>query len=207
MARRPEPNDEEIHKFMNDLSNAFAMYDADNILNMDETSVRLVPHLGLTLAKRGAKKAPNHILGDTKKCITATCTISASGKKYPIWFLGKGTNPSCLNVFGEQINNGQHQTSFSESGWMDRRIMKEYLEWISDIHNSTSLCLLMDRFSAHIDGEVLKHASDHNVQIILVPSGLTSEYQPLDRKVYGVVKRVCSSQWLRYYTRNQQYQV
>lgn len=45
------------------------------------------------------------------------------------------------------------------------------------------------------------------MQIILVPFGSTSEYQPLERKVHVVVKNVYSSQWLRYYTLNQQYQV
>lgn len=206
LARRPEPNDEEIQTFINDLTNAYAIYDRDHILNMDETSVRLIPHLGLTLAKRGAKKAPNHILGNVKKCFTATCTISAGGKKYPIWFIGKGVNQSCLNVFGDRIINGQHQTSFSASGWMDKKIMKLYLEWLSDMHNNSAICLVMDRYSAHIDGEVLQHASDHNIEIIFVPSGLTSEYQPLDRKVYGVVKMNCSDYWMRNYIQDLQYE-
>lgn len=198
-SRRPEPDDNEIAEFIDKLTNAFLLYDPDHILNADETSVRLVPQLGFTLCKKGAKKAPNHIPCDTKKCFTANCTVSSTGKKLPIWFIAKGSNPSCTNVFGAHISSSRNQVSYSETGWVNKKIMKEYVEWLAEYYNNCSLCLLLDRFSAHIDNDVLKHASDHNIEIILVPSGLTSQYQPLDRTVYGVVKRIASAKWLQLY--------
>lgn len=205
LARRPDPDDNEIAQFEDDLMNAFEKYDNYHILNADETSVRLCPIRGYTLCKRGAKKTPNYIPCETKKCFTATCTVTASGKKLPIWFLAKGTDPSCVNVFGEDVTKGDHQTSFSPSGWMNKEIMKEYIGWLSDEYNGDPLCLVLDRYGAHYEAEVTKFAKDNNIEIILVPSGLTSAFQPLDRSVYGVVKSHYSALCLRIYTNNQQH--
>lgn len=188
LARLTDPDDNEIAQSEDDLMNAFEKYYSNHILNADENSVRLGQIRGYTLCKKGAKKTPNYVPCETKKCFAAACTVTASGKKLPIWFLAKGTDPSCVIVFGEDVTKCDHQTSFSPSGWMNKEIMKEYIGWLSDEYNGDTLFLVFNRYGAHCETEVTKFAKDNNIEIILVHSGLTSAFQPLDRSVYGVVK-------------------
>jgi hypothetical protein len=50
---------------------------------------------------------------------------------------------------------------------------------------------MMDCYKVHLDKDIRKRAKDQfEIQFLFVPSGLTDEWQPLDRAVFGVVKAI-----------------
>jgi hypothetical protein len=61
---------------------------------MDETGVLYSTPLLRTLERKGAHSVVLRKIGDTKKRLTAAVTISASGEKFPLFLILKGTlNP------------------------------------------------------------------------------------------------------------------
>ena len=46
----------------------------------------------------------------------------------------------------------------------------------------------MDCFKAHCTAAVRKFAKEHYIELIFVPANGTSEYQPLDRRIFGILK-------------------
>jgi hypothetical protein len=75
-----------------------AEYNPDNVLNMDETGLfwKLIPERTLaTQAGSGGKKS--------KDRITLAFTISASGKKEQVWYIGKSKNPRCFKNINRKL--------------------------------------------------------------------------------------------------------
>ena len=46
----------------------------------------------------------------------------------------------------------------------------------------------MDVFKAHITPAAKQAAEDNNIKIHLIPAGMTDEYQPLDKRIFGPMK-------------------
>jgi hypothetical protein len=88
--RRPPITADVIREWIQTLSNLLAIYDNDLILNCDETAWRLYPNNLLTWWDTGVDDVSIHVNGDEKGCITALATVSASRKKWPLFFVAKG---------------------------------------------------------------------------------------------------------------------
>jgi hypothetical protein len=48
--------------------------------------------------------------------------------------------------------------------------------------------LKKDQYSSHTTDNVKNYANLHNIFIIYVPVGMTSQYQPLDVEINGIIK-------------------
>jgi len=66
--------------------------------------------------------------------------------------------------------------------------MENYLKWLHEKMDKKPFALVLDCFRAHIDEKVKKLANDLNIELIIVPACGTGIYQPLDRKIFGIVK-------------------
>ena len=65
------------------------------MINWDQTAIKYVPVSNWTQGVKGAKRVP--IAGiDDKRKITATLTVTASGKMLPAQVIYGGKTPACL---------------------------------------------------------------------------------------------------------------
>ena len=56
------------------------------------------------------------------------------------------------------------------------------------ITNNEKSVLLMDQYGSHMIDKVNEYATSKNINIIHVPIGMTSKYQPLDVSINGILK-------------------
>ena len=55
--------------------------------------------------------------------------------------------------------------------------------------------LIWDQFPAHRITDIIDRATAHNIEIIPVPEGMTGSEQPLDRFVFGPMKKIAIRLW------------
>ena len=59
---------------------------------------------------------------------------------------------------------------------------------VSNWSDKQPCTLLLGCLKAHSTASVLKFAKDHFIELIFVPANGKSEYQPLDRRIFGILK-------------------
>ena len=177
---------EMVDCFLVTLSKAILNYGHDKVLNMDETYIRLYNSSNQTITHKGAKQVyfySNYV--DEKAGTSYIATISLNPEnRYPLIAIAKGNSPICEDKYGVQSDV---ITIHYESGWSHQKVVKEYLnilvEWCEP-----PLALVLDAYASHRSKEVKEHAKSLGIDLIYVPASGTGEYQPLDRKIFGILK-------------------
>lgn len=99
----------------------------------------------------------------------------------------------------EEYIKPESYTDHSIKGWTTRSTWKRYLyalryKFIKPLKNThfydvkNRIFLIADSYSVHNCEECIEYARALNIQIIQIPSGTTDLFQPLDKKVFGVLK-------------------
>ena len=193
--KRPSYSQEDIINFQTKLENYIITYGADNVYNMDETSWKLNQVPDKTLAKVGSESVHGYIVGNLKTNFTAIATISASGKKLPLIIIAKGKSSNCTKKF---INDShEYFITYSENGWMNSDVMISYLNYLMLHHGSDNFVLVLDSYSVH--KKAVDCFKEKNINFLFIPPGSTGELQPLDRKVFGVLKSKGKTKWMNHY--------
>ena len=195
MARRAPVNDSVIAHFLNSYETAIHNYPDDFIINVDETSWRLLNNRMVTITKRGSDGVQCFFDGGEKDCLTVICGITRSGKKLPPWVICKGKTPRCMNKFLKSVILRQyHQQealfiSFSETGWTTNDLAIRYLKWLKNEYaKGNPVFLIWDCYASHRSEETKRQAQLLHVQLEFVPAGQTGKYQPLDFRIFGNLK-------------------
>ena len=76
----------------------------------------------------------------------------------------------------------------SQNGWMTAELMKTYLDWLSRTMGPGKIALVLDVYKAHVNEEVRSYADSKNIELIFVPACGTGMLQPLDIRIFGIVK-------------------
>ena len=80
---------------------------------------------------------------------------------------------------------------------MTECVFIEYLSWIRSIVKESKIFLVIDQYGPHIGPHSEAKASRNNIKFIPVPKGGTAIYQPLDKGIYGIMKRKGTALWTR----------
>jgi hypothetical protein len=162
------------------------------MLNMDETSWKLLNHCFLTIAERGAEGISCLFEGDPKACITAIATRDAAGGKLPLWTIAKGkmerSEAKVRQECSRDTDNGGLIVTHQPSGWTSRDVAMQYLHWFADTYRE-HIVLVWDLDSADRDPQVRELARELHIQLVFIPPGATDECQPLDRRIFGNLKQ------------------
>lgn len=102
-------------------------------------------------------------------------------------FIAKG---EANNVLNAQIGDFHpHLRTFSKKGWTDSDTFYEYLNHIkSQFNDDEDIHIILDQLFAHKCEEILEAARDLGIILHFIPSGLTDLYQPLDVKLFVIIK-------------------
>ena len=141
-----------------------------------------------------------YIQGAQKEGLTVLASITASRCKLPLWIIAKGTTERCHAQVGDPQG---HLVTHSENGWTTVETFSEYLMSLRERYpDDDPVYLVLDCYSVHRTDEIRQLAKTLGIELIFIPPGLTDEYQPLDRAVFGVMKQHFRQLWRKQYSQN-----
>ena len=154
------------------------------IFNLDESGFPLSPKPPKVITKKG-EKHPSCITGQDKSQITVLCCCSAGGYAIPplVIFDRKTLKPELTE--GEVPGT---MYGLSSSGWMDAEIFEA---WFANhfLVYVPPILLLMDGHASHFSPLFVNRAIEEDIIVFCLPPNSTHKTQPLDKGVFGPLKR------------------
>ena len=181
--------------FKEQLARIRDQYSECKIYNADETSWRIFMSPKRVIAEKGCHSVKLISSKSEKIAVTAIGAIRADGKKLPLSIIGKGKTERCLRKFGEFDDIIFHH---SNTGWSSESVMMAYLETISMDAGGDPCCLIWDVYPSHRSEAVQLKAAKLKIELLFVPAGGTSIYQPLDIRVFGELKMRARAAFMQY---------
>lgn len=164
----------ELHKNRN--------YSFSQIGNADETPVCFDMPRNYTVNSRGAKEIKIKTTGYEKQRVTVMLCITADGHKLPPYLiLNRKTIPKNETFPKDVIVCAQ------KNGWMTSEMMDNWIDVIWNrrpgaLRNPCNI-LVIDAFKGHTSEQIKKKLQNKNCDLVVIPSGMTSQLQPLDVSV------------------------
>ena len=187
--RRGIIDEKQVDIYLTEIADAVRLYGIDKIVNMDET---FVTTRNLQTRVVGLKGQETIRVNDEnlnqKEGTTFIGTVCMDPNiRIPLGLISKGKTKRCEKKYGNQ--NSEELITHSENGWMTPSVMKIYLKWLHEMMGKTSFALILDVYRAHIEKSVKEEAKKLGIKLIFVPACATGLYQPLDRRLYGIIKK------------------
>ncbi|OHS93796.1 hypothetical protein TRFO_13773 [Tritrichomonas foetus] len=193
LKRRPDISQIKINEFRYKVLSIMQLNDRSHIINMDETCWQVVNANFFTWAKKGSQTVTVNIHDNVKTSLTAIASIDANGKKLPLMIVGKGKTEKCLTKLNLPSDVWSHH---SESGWATTDIILKYLENLRKLfHDGKEIILLLDIYKSHIADECRLFAESLKIQLVYIPPGCTDILQPLDIRIFGILKGRARRLW------------
>jgi hypothetical protein len=153
------------------------------VSNMDETCRRLHEAMRRAVEEKEAETGKLQSHQSKKTSFIAFGGIPCSGDKLPLWVIAKGKTGRSEAKFGSHpgiiIKHG-------ENGWATENLIIECVQWFhTEIAGGQPCALILDVYPTHRTGVLMAAAEGCDVELLFVPEGGTSEYQPLDYRIFG----------------------
>ena len=194
-----EAREHDILEFVNDVRTAIDKYGAHRVLNMDETPVSKVEHAITGIVRTGSDRAAQITTkAGNRLNVTHFPCITAAGNKLQMCAVIKGKTLRTLTKITKDASLAVQRVRlyYSISGWINSAIIVRWLaEVVQPFTKSEPAALVMDDFAAHWTDEVKEAALAIKLQLICVPKGTTSEYQPLDARFNGPMTKARQRLW------------
>ena len=163
------------------------------IINVDETSAKVVSPPRTALRDIGSGPAIAHHKSKDKLCVTVVAAITSNGGKLKSAVVTKGKTLLSLRKF-------KLPSSFvgllNDRGWMNGLT---FIEWIRRVvlpyTKGESCALMCDDLPVHKTPEVRRFCAQNSIELVLIPRWSTADYQPLDVGVFGPVKQIMRKDW------------
>jgi hypothetical protein len=191
--RRGAVTDEIILHFIKKVEDLKRAYPLERIINIDETNWRTVEAGFKTWGVKGAESVHCNADNDDKEGVRVIAAVDAAGRKLPLTVIGKGNTKRRLagyalpsEVWGE----------YSDTGWTTSDIMCCHLWHLRhELFHEGPLVIILDTYAAHRAKEVREIAQLWGIELVFIPPGCTDRLQPLDRRVFGVLKAYARQMW------------
>ena len=154
------------------------------LFNLDESGFPLNPNPPKVISAKG-EKHPSCVTGHDKSQITVLSCVSAGGYAIPplVIFDRKTLKPELTE--GEVPGT---MYGLSDSGWMDSESWFDH-HFLVYAPPARPLLLLMDGHSSHFSPNFINKAAEEHVIVFCLPPNSTHRTQPLDKGVFGPLKR------------------
>ena len=190
-----------VAKFFDILMEVYArdQYGPERIWNVDETGSTTVHKPAKVLATTGAKQVGAIVSAERGQLVTLCCAVNAVGNSVPPMFIFPRVNYRDNFVNGGPV--GCVGTAHP-SGWMTAAGFLTFLKhFVVHVRPSPTdkVILLLDNHVSHLSVDVLQFAKDNGVVMVSFPPHCSHKLQPLDRSVYGPLKRyynVACDDWI-----------
>lgn len=84
---------------------------------------------------------------------------------------------------------------FQKNGWMDVNLMKKYVDYFNNNRTGSPTMLIYDSFKGHLEASVKGKFRENNIDLAVIPGGLTSICQPLDVAINKPFKDNLRKEW------------
>jgi hypothetical protein len=161
-----------------ELEKAKWKFPPNRIFNFDETHRKCCLGPPKVLAENGSEAVKLKTGKGEKESGTGYRCISAAREKFPFGIIAKAKtvlSQAKLNVPPDMI---VQQTS---SRWTNKQMTRISLEWLSTQVNDEPILLVLDVYPAHRMFPLLQRVRELGIQLLFVPAGGTSRFQPLER--------------------------
>jgi hypothetical protein len=160
-----------------------------NLINLDETTVRIYGCRNMTWAMRGADGVLIDSAESPKDCFTVLVGCSFDGTLVRLSFVAKGKTARCHQGFGDIA---PHSITHSESGWMTGELLIDALRELRELPRFAGrapMAVVIDQAPCHMTVDVAMAAAQLGMVLVPVPLASTGRRQPMDVRVFGVLKR------------------
>ncbi|KAL1276995.1 hypothetical protein QQF64_023668 [Cirrhinus molitorella] len=191
LTRNTSFNRHNVSLFYDNLANVLDKYkfEAKDIWNMDETGVTTVQEPENVVAGRGVRQVGAVTSGERGTLVTVACAGNALGNMIPPMFIFPRVNfkdhfirygpPGCIGAA-------------NKSGWM---LEDHFLQFLEHFHHHTrasldaKVLLILDNHSSHLSVRGIDFCRKNGIVMLSFPPHCSHKLQPLDRTVYGPLKR------------------
>jgi hypothetical protein len=161
-------------------------YPHGRIINIHETNWRSVSPGFETWATTRTASFSVQIANDHNEGITAIAGVAATWMKLPLTVTGKGKTPRCLAALN--LPPGI-RTAISKFGRTTVDVLLRCFQlWRENLDPSGPSDLLRNTSSAHRAAVTKEVAIKWGIELVFIPPGCTNRLQPLDRRIFGVLK-------------------
>ena len=171
-----------------------------DIWNMDATGITTVQKPDRIVARRGFKQVGKLTSAERGTLVTLAIAVSAAGNKIPPFFIFPRVN--FKDHFLLQAPSGSVGAA-NPSGWMKEDHFIAFVKHF--VHHSRAsserpCLLLLDNHQSHLSIGALDFLKEHGVVVLSFLPHCSHKLQPLDRSVYGPLKKYVYSAcdaWMR----------
>lgn len=175
-------------------SNLKILYEKHNfnpsqVYNVDETALTTVQGSNKIIATKGQKQVGQVTSAERGTLVTMVGAINALGNSVPPMLIFPRKN-----FKHHMTNNAPPGTKgvASQTGWITSELFKDWMEHFifhAKPKSDTPVLLVMDNHESHLSLDVIRCAKDNNVILLTLPPHTSHRLQPLDKCVYGPLKR------------------
>ncbi|KAB0790097.1 hypothetical protein PPYR_15584 [Photinus pyralis] len=195
LSRATAFNRHNVNLFFNNLGSVYEKYKFEfhNVYNVDETGLTTVQKPSKVIAKRGTKQVGAMTSGERGQLVTMALAVNASGNSVPpmLVFPRKNFKDFMLSNAPPGCKGAAHQ-----SGWMTSEnflIFIEHFVQFVKCSKDKPVLLILDNHESHLSISVLNYCKLNGVVLLSFPPHTSHRLQPLDRTVYGPLKRYYNS--------------
>ncbi|KAK0147816.1 Pogo transposable element with KRAB domain [Merluccius polli] len=177
-------------------------FEAKDIWNVDETGLVTVQKPGFMVATKGIRRVGAVTSGERGTLITMALAGNALGNIIPPHFVFP--RKKYLPHFIRGGPEGSIGTA-NGSGWMQEDDFVVYLRHFVHYTRPTDdnkVLLLLDNHSSHVSIQAINFCRDHGVVMLSFPPPCTHHLQPLDKAVYGPLKRAFNGEMDMWHRKN-----
>jgi hypothetical protein len=180
-------NDQLIQRaieYMKYLQSRIASIDLSKTILMDETAVYFEDVRTQTVDIKGRKHVVMKSTGFASMRITAMIAVWADGRKAPPTIIQKGVQN--VNI---QRQSGPILYATQPKAWVNALLIIKWIDSIFPlIDTSPGKCIVWDSCRAHIAKDVKEHCRRRNIEMIVIPGGLTPYLQAGDIGIFREFK-------------------
>ncbi|XP_065665564.1 uncharacterized protein LOC136086990 [Hydra vulgaris] len=164
-------------------------FQPQNIYNVDETGLTTVQKPVKVIAEKGDKQVGRITSAERGTLVTVCCAVNAIGNSIPPFFIFPR-----VHFKGSMLNGGPPGCVgvANPSGWMNCAMFFEWMKhFIQNVKSSPAnpVLLLLDNHESHVSIVCLDLAKKNGITMLSFPPHCSHKLQPLDRSVYGPLKR------------------
>lgn len=172
-----------------------------DIYNLDETGISTVQSPGNVVTQRGKKQVGSTSSQERGELTTLCCAISASGNHIPPFYIFPRV--FMKQCFMNGCTPGAKGVAI-KSGYMNTKVFaEEYLPFfITSVHCSKDrpVLLILDNHCSHVSIAAIELCRSSGIHLLTLPPHTSHKLQPLDRCVFGPLKKYFNramDEWMR----------
>ncbi|XP_033725141.1 jerky protein homolog-like [Pecten maximus] len=189
-ARLDKATVDEYFVKLEDILKQNAITDPGHIWNMDEKGVSLEHKPTSVIARKGSRSIPGRV-SNSRENITIVAAINADGGKIPPLVIVKGKTDRSMQAYGTDEGPDGAIYTFQSNAWMEDVLGEKWFAdvFIKNIGPCRPQILIMDQHKSHEVIGLLEKARQEEILIFVMPSHSSHFLQPLDKGVFGLLKK------------------